>query len=112
LESASATLRAASGFSQITRVCPGRPDLFGDRDLVLEVGWTLIAILLRETTSLACVTYELVCSKCGYAIYSGFDLRSPNDILKPSGYKCKKCGAKLAPENFKVEVMKLEGRFT
>jgi DNA-directed RNA polymerase subunit RPC12/RpoP len=72
----------------------------------------LIAILLRATLNLMCVTYELVCSKCGYPIYSGFDLRSPNDILKPSGYRCKKCGAKLAPESFKVEVMKLEGRFT
>jgi DNA-directed RNA polymerase subunit RPC12/RpoP len=112
LERASATRLAASGFSQITRVCLARLDLFGDRDLVLEARGTLIAILLRATTSLTCVTYELVCSKCGYAIYSGFDLRSPNDILKPSGYKCKKCGAKLAPENFKVEVMKLEGRFT
>ena len=89
-----------------------RPDLLGETDLFLEVGTELIAILLRATTGLTCVTYELVCSKCGYAIYSGFDLRSPNDILKPSGYKCKKCGAKLAPENFKVEVMKLEGRFT
>ena len=58
------------------------------------------------------VTYELVCSKCGYTIYSGFDLRSPNDILKPSGFKCRKCGTKLTPENFKVEVTKLEGRFT
>jgi DNA-directed RNA polymerase subunit RPC12/RpoP len=76
------------------------------------VGWTLIAILLRGTAELPHVTYELVCSKCGYAIYSGFDLRSPNDILKPSGYRCKKCGAKLSPDNFKVEVMKLEGRFT
>lgn len=112
MERASATLLAASGFSQITRVCPERPDLFGDADFALEVGGTLIAILLRAKTSLRRVTYELVCSKCGYAIYSGFDLRSPNDILKPSGYKCKKCGAKLAPENFKVEVMKLEGRFT
>jgi len=93
-------------------VCARRPGLFGDRDPVLEIGGTLIAILLRATTSLTCVTYELVCSKCGYAIYSGFDLRSPNDILKPSGYKCKKCGAKLTPENFKVEVIKLEGRFT
>jgi DNA-directed RNA polymerase subunit RPC12/RpoP len=72
----------------------------------------LIAILLRAETNLLCVTYELVCSKCGYPIYSGFDSRSPNDILKPSGFKCKKCGAKLNPENFKVEVMKLEGRFT
>lgn len=58
------------------------------------------------------MTYELVCSKCGYAIYSGFDLRSPGDVLKPFGYKCKKCGTKLSPDNFKVEVMKLEGRFT
>ena len=109
---ASATLLAASGFSQITRVCPDGLGLFGDNNLALEVGRTLIAIFLRATASLTCVTYELVCSKCGYAIYSGFDLRSPNDILKPSGYKCKKCGAKLAPDNFKVEVMKLEGRFT
>jgi DNA-directed RNA polymerase subunit RPC12/RpoP len=76
------------------------------------VGWSVIAIFLRATANLRGVTYELVCSKCGYAIYSGFDLRSPNDILKPSGYKCKKCGAKLTPENFKVEVLKLEGRFT
>jgi DNA-directed RNA polymerase subunit RPC12/RpoP len=79
---------------------------------LLGVEGTLIATLLRATPNPANVTYELVCSKCGYAIYSGFDLRSPNDILKPSGYKCKKCGTKLTPENFKVEVMKLEGRFT
>ena len=72
----------------------------------------LIAIFLRPEPCVTRVTYELVCSKCGYAIYSGFDLRSPNDILKPSGYRCKKCGAKLTPENFKVEVIKLEGRFT
>jgi DNA-directed RNA polymerase subunit RPC12/RpoP len=71
-----------------------------------------LVILLRATANLKEMTYELVCSKCGYAIYSGFDLRSPSDILKPSGYKCKKCGTKLTPESFKVEVLKLEGRFT
>jgi predicted SprT family Zn-dependent metalloprotease len=59
----------------------------------------------------ASLTYELVCSKCGHTIYSGFDLRSPNDILKPMSYSCKKCGAKLTPSNFKVDVTKLEGRF-
>ena len=58
------------------------------------------------------MTYEIACSSCGTPLYSGFDLRSPNDVLKANGYKCKKCGAKLAPENFKVEVLKLEGRFT
>jgi DNA-directed RNA polymerase subunit RPC12/RpoP len=57
------------------------------------------------------MTYELICSKCGHTIYSGFDLRSPNDILKPMGYTCKKCGAKLTPTNFKMDVMKLEGKF-
>jgi DNA-directed RNA polymerase subunit RPC12/RpoP len=57
------------------------------------------------------LTYELVCSKCGSTLYSAFDLRSPADILKSMGYACKKCGAKLTPANFKVEVMKLEGKF-
>ena len=57
------------------------------------------------------MTYELVCSKCGYTIYSGFDLRSPNDILRSSGNKCKKCGTKLRTDSFKVEVKKLEGPF-
>lgn len=69
-------------------------------------------MLLRPAAKLARMTYELICSKCGYPIYSGFDLRSPNDILKPSGFRCKKCGVKLNPENFKVEITKLEGRFT
>ena len=80
--------------------------------MLKEPGRALIATLLRRERIRDGVTYELVCSKCGYAIYSGFDLRSPGDILKPSGFKCKKCGAKLTPENFKVEVLKLEGRFT
>lgn len=57
------------------------------------------------------MAYELICSKCGHMIYSGFDLRSPNDILKPLGFTCRKCGAKLTPTNFKTEVMKLEGKF-
>ena len=57
------------------------------------------------------MTYELICSKCGQTIYSGFDLRSPGDILKPLGYTCKKCGAKLTPTSFKVDVTKLEGKF-
>ncbi len=78
----------------------------------MELVLALIATLLRRRARAQDVTYELVCSKCGYPIYSGFDLRSPTDILKPTGYRCKKCGIKLAPENFKVEVMKLEGRFT
>ena len=50
--------------------------------------------------------------KCGNTLYSGFDLRSPNDVLKLFAYKCKKCGAKLAPEKFRVEVRKIDGSFS
>lgn len=45
-------------------------------------------------------------------MYSGFDLRSPSDVLKAVGYKCKKCGAKLAAANFKVSVKKIDGSFS
>ena len=58
------------------------------------------------------MTYEIVCSSCGTPLYSGFDLRSPNDVLKAFGYKCKKCGAKLSAENFKVGVKKIDGSFS
>jgi len=58
------------------------------------------------------LTYEVACSKCGNTLYSGFDLRSPNDVLKLFGYKCKKCGAKLAPEKFRLEVRKIDGSFS
>ena len=58
------------------------------------------------------LTYEIACMSCGSALYSGFDLRSPNDILKVLGYKCKKCGAKLSPDKFKVEVTKVDGSFS
>jgi DNA-directed RNA polymerase subunit RPC12/RpoP len=58
------------------------------------------------------LTYEIACKSCGSALYSGFDLRSPSDVLKAAGYKCKKCGAKLALESFKVEVKKIDGSFS
>jgi len=49
---------------------------------------------------------------CGISLYSGFDLRSPGDVLKSFGYKCKKCGAKLTAEKFRVEVKKADGSFS
>jgi RNase P subunit RPR2 len=58
------------------------------------------------------LTYEIVCSSCGTPLYSGFDLRSPGDVLKAVDYKCRKCGAKLSPTKFQVEVRKLEGSFS
>jgi len=49
---------------------------------------------------------------CGSALYSGFDLRSPNDVLKLAGYQCRKCGAKLATNKFHIEVRKADGSFS
>jgi DNA-directed RNA polymerase subunit RPC12/RpoP len=57
------------------------------------------------------MTYEVVCRKCGATLYSGFDLRSPEDILRPIGYKCKKCGIKLTTQRFDVQIKKLDGTF-
>jgi DNA-directed RNA polymerase subunit RPC12/RpoP len=58
------------------------------------------------------LTYEIACMACGTSLYSGFDLRSPNDILKAMDYRCKKCGARLSTAKFAVEVRKIDGSFS
>ena len=58
------------------------------------------------------MTYEIACSSCGAALYSGFDLRSPGDLLKAADYKCRKCGARLSPTKLTVDVRKIDGSFS
>lgn len=58
------------------------------------------------------MTYEIACMSCGTPLYSGFDLRSPNDVLKALDYTCKKCGARLSTAKFAVEVRKIDGSFS
>lgn len=58
------------------------------------------------------MTYEIACMSCGTPLYSGFDLRSPSDVLKSADYKCKKCGAKLSMAKFVVAVRKIDGSFS
>lgn len=58
------------------------------------------------------MTFEIACMSCGTSLYSGFDLRSPGDVLKGMNYTCKKCGTKLAMDKFKVEVRKIDGSFS
>ena len=58
------------------------------------------------------LTYEIACTSCGSALYSGFDIRSPSDVLKVVGYRCKKCGAKLSIDKFCVKVKKVDGSFS
>lgn len=45
-------------------------------------------------------------------MYSGFDIRPPNDVLKMVGYKCKRCGARLSLDKFYVKVKKADGTFS
>jgi hypothetical protein len=49
---------------------------------------------------------------CGTPLYSGFDLRSPADVLKSMNYKCRKCGVMLSTAKFAVEVRKIDGSFS
>lgn len=58
------------------------------------------------------MTYEIVCSSCGTPLYSGFDLRSPGDVIKAADYRCRKCGSKLSPMKFQVDVRKIDGSFS
>jgi hypothetical protein len=49
---------------------------------------------------------------CGTSLYSGFDLRSPGDVLKAVDYKCKRCGVKLSADKFRVDVRKIDGSYS
>jgi tRNA(Ile2) C34 agmatinyltransferase TiaS len=49
---------------------------------------------------------------CGSSLYSGFDLRSPGDVLKVTGFRCKKCGVKLSTDKFRLEVKRVDGSFS
>jgi DNA-directed RNA polymerase subunit RPC12/RpoP len=72
-----------------------------------------VGILLNAGSGAArALTYEIVCSSCGTPLYSGFDLRSPGDVLKAADYKCRKCGTKLSPTKFEVDVRKIDGSFS
>jgi len=70
-------------------------------------------ILLNARRQVArALTYEIVCSSCGTPLYSGFDLRSPGDVLKAADYKCRKCGTKLSQTKFEVDIKKIDGSFS
>ena len=69
--------------------------------------------LLAKTTIVgAPMTYEIACMSCGTSLYSGFDLRSPGDVLKAAGYRCKKCGTKLSVDKFRIDVKKIDGSYS
>ena len=47
--------------------------------------------------------FEMICGRCGNVLYWGLDVKSPRDVLKQDGFRCRNCGVKLS-EEFDVEV--------
>jgi len=44
------------------------------------------------------------CHKCGYVLYQGEDLKSPEEILQANEGMCPKCGAKLSLAPLSIDV--------
>ena len=53
------------------------------------------------------VPLEIVCSNCGKVLYTGFDLRSPKDVIRADENKCKGCGQTLSALDFTIEIVKV-----
>jgi RNase P subunit RPR2 len=51
--------------------------------------------------------FEIVCDNCGEILYRGMDLKYARDILKHTGFKCKRCGAQLSVTDFVIEVVEV-----
>ena len=49
---------------------------------------------------------EIICGACGAVQYSGFDLKSPKEIIRANGNKCKSCGKTLSNNEFGVDIIK------
>jgi hypothetical protein len=54
------------------------------------------------------MTLEVLCGGCGKVLYSGYDLRSPKEVVRASGGKCTGCGKPIIPSDFTLEVLKAE----
>ncbi|MDH2899601.1 MAG: hypothetical protein PXY39_01385 [archaeon] len=49
---------------------------------------------------------EVVCASCGAMLYSGFDLKSPKEVIRSNQNKCKSCGKTLSSHDYTVDVGK------
>jgi len=46
---------------------------------------------------------KVICSKCGYVLYKGMELKSPDEIIQKYE-KCPSCGRKLSIKPIKIEI--------
>jgi RNase P subunit RPR2 len=49
---------------------------------------------------------EIICHSCGAVLYSGFDLKSPKEVVRATDNKCKACGHELSINDFSIEISK------
>lgn len=45
---------------------------------------------------------EIVCGYCGGKLYIGMDVKSPRQILRIYGWRCKFCGKELKERDFQL----------
>lgn len=50
---------------------------------------------------------EIVCGGCGKVLYTGFDLKSPKDVIRANENRCSDCGRTLSSSDFSVEIIKV-----
>jgi hypothetical protein len=50
---------------------------------------------------------EIVCGGCGNVLYSGFDLKSPKDVIRATENKCGACGKSLSASDFTLDILKV-----
>lgn len=63
-------------------------------------------IIMFHVNGRTSLPLEIICRSCGEVLYSGFDLRSPKDVIRATGNKCKACGQRVSVSDFTVEVSK------
>ena len=70
-------------------------------------------VLIRQSHSYFCslplkevgkLPQKVNCHQCGYVLYQGEELRSPEEILQVHEGKCPKCGTKLSLSPMNVDV--------
>ncbi len=65
-----------------------------------------VALVKQNKSEPSPLPLEIVCGSCGAVLYSGFDLKSPKDIVRMVDGKCKACGKPLSSHEYSVDVGK------
>jgi len=51
---------------------------------------------------------RIICKECGYVLYEGLELKTPDEILQLHNERCPKCGKKLSLTPVMVEISRYD----